>query len=993
MSSFIKILSNENILKFNNPPIFLTKERNIHFYIPKWVENITNDLENYNNKVGFILQFIYFKTTQKFYSPQNFKKQDIDYISKKLQFNEKIIFRNSYKYTTIKRHQDTILKNLGYLKFDEKIKSLLYKEAYKLAFKQIKPKIVFHYLIEFLKNKRIEIPTYNTIATIITEVFKTVEVKLLSIINNNINENQKESLNELLENLNNKENKKRKIYKLTILKKVNQKLKPKSIKENVDDLKYLKELFYRLEPLINKLSLSFDIIKYYAYIVKKYKSSQVLAKNKNKRYLLLIGFIVHQYFYLSDVLVETFIKSVKTNSNKCIVKHKDIIYDRKETIDNILIDIENILNNDEIDYKIRVLEAKKIINTNKNYKNKKGKSNNYYDIIENSSVKLQNKVSNILKELEFDKESSNKDIIEAIEYYKLKDGKLNNNVPIEFLESEHSDEIFDNKGKLKVSLYKVFLFNAVLDNIKSGTLNLKHSYQYKSFESYLILKEFWMKNRKEILENTGLKQFENFMTVINKLMKILSKQYEVTNSNIDKGFNQDISFTKNGKLKLKTPKLEKEEIEIMDIFSQKKYVSLFEVLETVNKSTNFNESFEHWNIKENRDKPENRSFYAGIMGKGCNLGISKTAKISKHINKSELETISNWYFSLDNINKANDKVIGFIDKLELPKVFKSNKEKTHTSSDGQKFKISVDSLNANYSYKYFGQEKGVTIYSFIDDTHKLFHSTVISSSEREASYVIDGLLQNEVVKSDMHSTDTHGYNELIFGITHFLGISFAPRIKNLKDQKLYSFIKKSDMKNKGYKINSDRKLNINLIKNNWDDILRFIATIKQKNVTASQLFKRLSSYSKQHLLYRALKEFGRLIKTIFILRYVDDPKLRQMIEKQLNKMENGNKFNKAVAHGNNQKMRDPLKEDQLISDGCRRLIENSIICWNYLYVSQLIYNTTNESNKKEIIKSIKNGSIVTWQHVNMIGEYDFNKKIIDSFMKFDVDQLLEMKIG
>ena len=73
-----------------------------------------------------------------------------------------------------------------------------------------------------------------------------------------------------------------------------------------------------------------------------------------------------------------------------------------------------------------------------------------------------------------------------------------------------------------------------------------------------------------------------------------------------------------------------------------------------------------------------------------------------------------------------------------------------------------------------------------------------------------------------------------------------------------------------------------------------MATIKLKEATASQLFKRLSSYAKHHPLYRALKEFGRIIKSVFILKYYDDLSLRQRIEKQLNRIELSNKFAKAV---------------------------------------------------------------------------------------------------
>src|SRR5262249_23506447 len=127
-----------------------------------------------------------------------------------------------------------------------------------------------------------------------------------------------------------------------------------------------------------------------------------------------------------------------------------------------------------------------------------------------------------------------------------------------------------------------------------------------------------------------------------------------------------------------------------------------------------------------------------------------------------------------------------------------------------------------------------------------------------------------------------------------------------------------------------------LIESQWDEILRFIATIKLKETTASQLLRRLNSYAKQHPLYQALKEFGKIPKSDFILRYIDDVELRQAIEKQLNKSEGTNKFSKAISFGNNHDFMYGEKVEQEIAEGCRRLIKNAIICWNYLYLSQLI---------------------------------------------------------
>jgi TnpA family transposase len=92
----------------------------------------------------------------------------------------------------------------------------------------------------------------------------------------------------------------------------------------------------------------------------------------------------------------------------------------------------------------------------------------------------------------------------------------------------------------------------------------------------------------------------------------------------------------------------------------------------------------------------------------------------------------------------------------------------HTSSDGQRYEDTVDSLNANFSFKYHGNSKGVTAYGFLDERDFNWHGNVISSGEKEAHYVIDGLMHNDVVKSDIHSTDTDGYSEVVFGVTHLL---------------------------------------------------------------------------------------------------------------------------------------------------------------------------------------------------------------------------------
>ena len=221
----------------------------------------------------------------------------------------------------------------------------------------------------------------------------------------------------------------------------------------------------------------------------------------------------------------------------------------------------------------------------------------------------------------------------------------------------------------------------------------------------------------------------------------------------------------------------------------------------------------------------------------------------------------NWYFSLANVQGANDRILQLMDRMSLPNIYRQKPDVLHTSSDGQKFEVAVDSLNANYSFKYLGKDKGVSVVSFIDMRHLLWHSTVISSAEREAAYVIDGLMHNDVVKSDIHSTDTHGYSEVIFASTFLLGFSFAPQNQRTRTPNALFLQKPQALRAAGIHDFAKPIHQFNIIEQQWDEILRFIATIRLKVTTASQLFKRLNSYSKQHPLYQALKEFGKIPKT------------------------------------------------------------------------------------------------------------------------------------
>lgn len=1024
MATHTKILSQPDIDAFEFPPKFNAEERRGFFTLPKWADDAVDELRTPTNKVGFILQLGYFSAVNRFFVSNRFHEKDVEFVCRRYEIAFEKVEMDNYVRGSFGRHQEIILKRLGFRKFDDQSKRVLLDEALQQCANQTRPRFMFMSLVDFLISKRIEIPTYYSLSDIITEALKQFERTLVSAIQNHLGAKDRLLLDDLLEiggssDLDGNERSPNHLYKITLLKKSNQSTKPGKIKENIKDLECLKSLFEKSYTIAAKLNLSSEAIRYYAQVAIKSQVFQISRREEN-RYLLLIAFVIHQYYRLNDTLIDSLVLASQTIKNSALRKAKDNLYDARQSryqligelsksMEDHLAALEKIeaviggemSDSQKVDAVKQLLLATRWPNRRQTREKLAAlqkestrivKNNDYYDEVEAHSIKLQNRASEIVKCIEFE-ETSNQRLLDAIMHYKLKSGALGTQAPVDFLDDLEREAVFDEAGKLRVSLYKALLFEKVADAIKSGALNLRHSYKYRSFDEYLIAKETWQSRKAELLERAGLTAFADFGRIQSGLELSLKEQYRRTNENINTGKNVHARFDARSNLIVSTPKVEKESAGfVTDLFPKNRLVSLFEILSTVNKLVHFTDSFEHWQIKHNRQKPHEKTFFAGAIGYGCNLGIGKIAKISSNINHNELENTVNWYFSSDNLSDANDRILQLSDRLALSAVYNRPDDLTHTSSDGKKFNIGVESLAASYSYKYFGQGMGVSTYTFIDNRHLLFHSTVITPSEREAAYVIDGLMHNDVVQSDIHSTDTHGYSEIIFGVTHLLGISFAPRIKSFKKQRIYAFMKDSDLKALGYRILPEGRIDTNLIAEYWDDILRFIATIKLKHTTASQLFRRLSSYSRQHALYKALKQFGRIIKSLFLLKYVDDLELRQAIEKQLNKVESVHKFEDAVYYAKNQEFQQSTREEQLITEGCKRLIENAIICWNYLYLSQLICDTEKDADRKALIETIKNGSIVIWQHVNLQGEYDFSEKTLENSFEFNLQKLLDLEI-
>jgi TnpA family transposase len=259
---------------------------------------------------------------------------------------------------------------------------------------------------------------------------------------------------------------------------------------------------------------------------------------------------------------------------------------------------------------------------------------------------------------------------------------------------------------------------------------------------------------------------------------------------------------------------------------------------------------------------------------------------------------------------------------------------TLSSSDGQRFPTSGKIRNAKAQPKYFGYGKGVTFYTHTSDQYSQFGTKVIVTTERDATYVLDEINDN---LTDLplleHTTDTAGYSDLIFALFDLLGKVYAPRLRDIKDQRLCK-IKGKEWAYPQLKFTAT--VNPEYIRKHWDELLRVAASIKTGTVTASLFISKLQAYPRQNNLMYVLQAYGQLIKTIFICRYLLELPLRRKINTQLIKGEHLHNLRLYLWFGGDGIIRKKQEEKQQITARSLNLLTNIVLVWNTVYIQAIL---------------------------------------------------------
>jgi len=456
----LTILSKTEQKQFESEPNFSLKDKYYFFKIPKL---LLRDLNTTKNKVLMTLLWGYFKATNKFYTDFN----QIDNLKFMYhQYNYEEVIDITFSLSTTHRYKEIIKTYLGTNTYTQEIKNTLQKEANNLANNFIHRKKIFYTLIELSKKLNIEVPSYTELTRIITVALNTQKTDILSKLEPLLSDDRLKELDEFLV----KEKSSKNRYKIAYFRKLEHATTKNKMLLSLGKLKTIKSKFTILKEIIETIGITPKIAQYYAKWIEKSQTSQINQTNKLNQKFTLLSFIYHQYLIRNDNLIDRFISTVQTAKNSSFRAQKEFSFElepqKNRVIQSLedahvsaLNEIEVIIKNEKLSAvkkvdAITVLVEKKTQALNNILTEKKvfdTLADNKYEFIEKKSISLQGKLSGILKAIEFDEVTSNKNIIAAINYFK-NNSSINSKAPQAFLNEEERGAIFES-GKFRVSLY------------------------------------------------------------------------------------------------------------------------------------------------------------------------------------------------------------------------------------------------------------------------------------------------------------------------------------------------------------------------------------------------------------------------------------------------------------------------------------------------------------------------------------------------------------
>ena len=539
--------------------------------------------------------------------------------------------------------------------------------------------------------------------------------------------------------------------------------------------------------------------------------------------------------------------------------------------------------------------------------------------------------------------------------------KLPDSPPIGFIRKGWRRQLVRD-GQLDRRAYELCVFVELRDRLRAGDVWVEGSRAYRSVEAQLIPRPVFdaMRSAGPLPVAAPL----DGRAWLQERRALMAARLAQVGRKADEDRLEDVRLG-SGALRISplravTP--EEAEALVTRLYGLLPSIRVTELLSEVDRWTGFSRAFTH--LQRGRTLDDPRIVLTGILADATNIGHSRMADACSLVTQRQLSWVASWHIREETYGQALALLVDAQHRLPLAAAFGSGYA---SSSDGQNFALDRRARGTGDVNPHKGSEPAVSFYTHVSNRYAPFHTKVISATAGEAAHVLDGLLHHGAdLDIREHHTDGGGVSDHVFALCFLLGFRFAPRIPNIGGRRLHLF----DGLEPGPALDPlvAGRIDAKLILAHWDDILRLATSIRTGAVAASAMLRRLGAYPRQNGLALALREIGRVERTLFTLDWIEDPEQRRRATRELNKGEAENALKRAIFFHRIGRVRDRGPEQQGHRASGLNLVAAAIVLWNTTYL-QLALDALAQRGQAPAPELLPHLSPLGWQHINLTGDY------------------------
>jgi TnpA family transposase len=976
----VDFLTDEQYQTYAKYPDTLTQEQlDKYFYLDDRDKALIDACRRDYNKLGYALQLTTVRFLGTFLSnPIDVPKDIICYVAKQLAINFPVPIEDYLeRKATRSAHCNEIKTLFGYQDLSGiwwyRLSRWLYSQAW---FGNERPTLLFERCVMWLMNKKVLLPGISTLTVLIAKIRDRVSKKLWQQLTLLVNADQKKKLENLL-----LVPKGRRYSKLDELKNGPTRISSNGLVQALKRYQYLRDLGI---GQINIGNIPKAKINHLARYVTVSWAPSIARMPDDRRIAVLFSFI---YVYetkalddaldLLDMLITEIIATAKRlgekkrirslgDLDKAALKLSDFcdLFLQHEGDQNLPAVIYKAIPRDSIFNAVSII--RKIAKPN---------HDKYYDELLEQYKTVRRFLPTLLNTIQFQATKEGKPIQEAIEFLASIEGKRHPSLqkaPIEIINTGWRNIVINSKTKeIDRPGYTLCAMDHLQANIRSRDIYVSQSERWCNPRAKLLRGLAWEQHKIPVCRALNLSTY--FDEELGYLSAILEDTYQNVLKRLPK--NDAVEIVKNSKSKdrIKLSRLEKiDEPESLKRLKDKvdnlmPRIDFPELLLEVNSMSSFTQEYTHISDNNSRVDGIEISLCAVIMAEACNIGLEPLInEDSPQLTRNRLSWVQQNCIRAETIARSNARLVDLHSKQPLAKKMGTG---YIASADGIRFTCAVKTVNSGPNKKYYGPKRGLTYYNFVSDQNAGFHGIVITGTLRDSLYLLDGM-QDQQTSLDIKEvmTDTAGASEIIFALFWLLGYQFSPRLADVGGARFWRIDSKAD-----YGILNDisnHKINEASLRKHWEDILQVAVSLKLGHVSASDLVRSLFRKNKPSGLAKALMNLGRIIKTLYLLNYIDSEEYRRHILIQLNKGESRHSLARTVYHGRRGEIHEKYREGQEDQLNTLGLATNAIVLWNTVYIQAALDYLRAQG---EVIKEEDEVRLspLGRKHINFLGHFSF----------------------